>query len=172
MEKRQLNVATYFLLPLIDLTISLIEYINAGFVDLYLGDINRPYIDDKILLMFNSTKLASTDLTKRLHQNINYYNSYSIRINTVWYRIFVFIKPIDHKYEIELLPKTPQLSTYKTKVNIMMFWDMKANSNLHRALFEGCDIKSFYSIIPEEDLIIKDPVLRKIFEDEVAISTK
>lgn len=166
MEKK-LNIATFFLLPLIDSTTSFSDYTKAGFINLYTDDINRPYINDKIFLVFNSAKLRSSNLFSQLKSNSLFYNDYSIRVKGEWCAVLVFIKPINHKYEISVMQKTPQLITYTTKITILNYWQLDINSLMHKALFDGFEIKNFYQHLPEEDLIFKNPADEILFEEEV-----
>ena len=55
MELRNLNDVSTYILPLIDDSITLDDIsINSGFINAYTEDINRPYLEDKVFLLYDS----------------------------------------------------------------------------------------------------------------------
>lgn len=171
MKEKVYNLATYFLLPLIDYSLTLKDYENAGFVNLYTADINRPYLNDnRVFLMFRSCEFYSTTIRQKIVNNANFYNNYTLKINNEWYCVYTFFIPREHSYEISRLEESPEIIKYDTKLRILSFWSFGIDNNMHRALFVGCKpLKIFCQEIPEEDIYFKDPIAKQIFEEEIAL---
>jgi len=158
MINNERNLATKFIVPLMFQKYSrFLNYTNFGFVNLYTADINRPYLDKHVFLVYETTANVGqyNELNETLKAHPNFYSKYGIRLDKKFYEVYAFLYDIgEYKSAIvEILSGTGCLLPYQTKVKILKFWPYKIDSKEHEYLFNEI---SFYKeikedIIPEED---------------------
>lgn len=126
---------------------------EAGFLHLYTSDINRPYMDDCIFLLYDvETKTKEARLREfkfRSLKEISY--SKCIRINNKYYMLYIF--PIINK-DIERFKNGLRHSSKDGFIKILKFWngsDEKITEYLMGTLlsYDHTDIS-----VPEEDYIV------------------
>ena len=158
MISEKYNLSLFLLLPLVtteDKTY--IDYIGDELDSLengYSSDINLPYLDNEVFLLFNPNKMKSIPVRKlefngfRLEKDVringNFYIKYALSIDNAYLNEKELI--MDNKY-FEL--------SNEIKSKIMKFWNANANTKLYDALYvkaiEPIDIKN--EITKEEDYL-------------------
>lgn len=156
------------LLPLVAPHISAKEFVTNGFYNLYIEDVNKPHLCDKLFLVFKSSNIKSYKTIDKLEHDPNYFTTYSTKVKGKWYTVVVLFKPRKVKLEIErLLNCDIAQVAYNTKVSILRYWDVSVDNKLHNALFNNCQLNQTVKAIPEEDIVIADPVLQQLFNEEI-----
>lgn len=158
MISEKYNLSLFLLLPLVTTEEkTYIDYIGDELDSLengYSNDINLPYLDNEVFLLFNPEKMRSIPIRKlefngfRLEKDVringNFYVKYALSIDSAYLNEKELI--MDNKY-FEL--------SNEIKSKIMKFWDANANTRLYNALYvkaiEPIDIKS--EITKEEDYL-------------------
>lgn len=129
------NICTDFLLPMLGIK----NIITSSYIDCYYYDINYPYIEDKIILVYdldikdNEYIRVYTTLTKNayFHSRYTYYDNGNKEK-------FVFIIPPNRKrdYKLILEGRYSQISeTYKQQ--ILSYWNITSNSRLGGILYKN-----------------------------------
>ena len=96
MELRNLNDVSTYILPLIDDSITLDDIsINSGFINAYTEDINRPYLEDKVFLLYDSkvNTAESMNRFRKFRDLDTLYNMKYIQINKHPYTVYCFSNP-------------------------------------------------------------------------------
>lgn len=133
-NKSKYNICTDFLVPmLLEKDILSNSYINC-----YYYDVNYPYIEDKIILVYNSDIKDEhyLNIYNRLTNNSNFYNHYTYFDNGNKEK-FVFTIPPNLKRDYKLIieGKYSQISeTYKQQ--ILSYWKLTSNSRLGGILYK------------------------------------
>lgn len=146
---------TKFILPFILPSNTYINKAQYDFINAYVGDINRPWLEDKVLLVYkysDKALLAKSVLT----QNSYYYDSYWITINNESYEVLVFNIPPIYKNVTSLIKAGYVTSIdVSSKKKITDFW----RRNEYNVYYEVHNIKLqtkmkelTYELIIEEDL--------------------
>lgn len=128
------NICTDFLLPMLGIK----NIITNSYIDCYYYDINYPYVEDKIILVYNSDIEDNeyirvyTTLTKStyFHSRYTYYDNGNKEK-------FVFVIPPNRKrdYKLILEGRYSQISeTYKQQ--ILSYWNITSNSRLGGILYK------------------------------------
>lgn len=147
---------TKLALPLIDdnlLKDDLSE--KAGFVDAFTQDINRPFLNNHLFLMYsyNNTKESVTRYCKFLKLP-TLYKYYHVKIDKIMYIVYCFIKHPERKKDINNILKGSQyFISNSSKFNISSFYteyDITLCLYNQHWNYIGENI----DILPEEDLYI------------------
>lgn len=128
---------------------------NFGFVGLYIGDINRPFLDNHIFLLYEIGEHleGAVDVHRKLKQCKNLYNRYSLKINGKYYYSYCFT--ISNK-EIRQIINKKILFNFndKTHLKIYKFWSFDDDDINYYTLHQN-DLLQYkepnFKIIPEED---------------------
>jgi hypothetical protein len=128
---------------------------EAGFVDGYLYDINRPDLDDNIFLMYktdtNNVKAVRREEKFKNSQYIK--NKRFIKINNVYYIIYCFVILNN---DIRLIKQGLSLSSISSSFNILSFWNGR-DLTVNRAILHVCEPYTIQpDMVPEEDYILDD----------------
>lgn len=139
------------IIPLLDPSITKDDLSEeAGFVDAYLYDINRPSLDDNVFLMYK----AYTDDKKAVAREEKFKESPYVRsktfihINDVCYIIYTF--NILTK-DIRFLKKGLPVSTIKNNSRIISFWEGKDDAVNKAILWTSEPYSVQTQTIPEAD---------------------
>lgn len=157
LTENKTTITTVFLLPFIFRDKTILSKKN-GFINAFIGDINRPYMYDKVCVVF------LTSIPKKvicsLENNKYFYNSYYLAISNVHYKVFTYIIPKeldDVKYCIEhdCFPFR-SFKPFEYRIKILKFWN---NLNMpyikvlldDKEMFEADVGYKLKEIIPEQD---------------------
>lgn len=125
-----------------------------GFVDAYTRDINKPYLDNHIFLMF---KFGTNSHKKwfrhdRMKNDVNRYNTFTYQIKGELYTVYCFC--IDNRLMKSMIKEYPQL-TKSEKIRIGTFWN-GTDENVSNFIFTNVQTKPLkfdYNTIPEQDYV-------------------
>lgn len=137
------------IIPLIDENISLNDVQDDTFVDCYLEDKNRPFLDNHIFLMYKWGDEKSTKVFYKFRDIKSFYGYKITYINGESYIIYAFTSNVNIKH---LCNGNILLGTL-LKLRILRFWqftDKWITFNIMRGTIM-CDPPS--NILPEEDYI-------------------
>ncbi len=136
------------ILPLIDNNISLEDIAeDTGFVGIYMEDINRPYLDDHVFLMYNWNDVMSTKVFYKFKNMSSFYGYRIIYLKGVPYIVYTFTS----NSLINRLKKGVAILRDVNKLRILQFWQFKdAWVALNVARGTVTD-DSPRDILPEED---------------------
>lgn len=81
--------STKLLVPFTEVDVNLLDKDKYNFWNAYSGDINRPWLEDKIFLVYKAAGTLNL-IRKRLYDNPNYHSSYWIMIDGESYDVLVF----------------------------------------------------------------------------------
>lgn len=135
-KKNKYNICTDFLLPM--LFDNKNEICTNSYENCYFYDLNFPYVEDKIILVYNSdiNENNYTKLYKSLIKNKNFHSFYTFYDNANKEK-FVFTIPPNLKRDYNLILKgqySKISETYKQK--ILSFWNVTSNSRLGGILYK------------------------------------
>lgn len=137
------------IIPLIDENISLDDIQDDTFVDCYLEDINRPFLDNHIFLMYKWDDKKSSKVFYKFRDIKSFYGYKIVYINRKSYIIYTFTSNAN----IRRLINGNVLLGDLTKLRILRFWqftDKWVMFNIMRGTVM-CDPPN--NILPEEDYI-------------------
>lgn len=131
---------------------------DAGFVDVFSEDINRPYLDNHIFLMYKfDTKESSWFRNKRFMDSGIVQNSKMMRINNTCYIVYAI--PIINN-QVKRIHKGLNVSTYDDKMKIVKFWNFE-EGDVNTLMFKpGATFNYEHKTIPEEDYAEEHAQLR------------
>ncbi len=150
-----LNDVSIYIVPLMsdkltwqDLTV------ESGFINAYTSDKNRPYLEDKIFLVYDSkvnTKESLERYTKFEHLE-TVYNKRYITINKHPYTVYCFSNPKYNK-DISRLKSIGKLNSIATAKEILYFWNnVPVPELIERLYYPTYRIgESIEAELPEED---------------------
>ena len=151
MELKNYNLTTKLIVPLLDANITLDDVSEAsGFVNAFTDDINKPYYDNHIFLLYKS---VDTSESFKRFQKFNLlstiHNTRYITINKEHYIVYTFVKT---KNNINNILRCGQCFNPKDALEINNFWK-NIDSDMFQRLFTPMyeyskDIKD---TLPEED---------------------
>lgn len=140
------------IIPFLDEELTVYDLYNTpGFEGLYLHDINRPYLDNHVFLLFSFDSLssASIDRWSKLKKMKCVYATRTVKIKGKLYDIFTF--PIMNNQIRNILKGNFVLSD-KDKLRIFKFWNF-TDDDVNKYMLTGSIPISFEEkTIPEEDL--------------------
>lgn len=158
-----------FLLALVDneLTREDISEKN-GFIGLYIGDINRPYLDKHIFLMYSADNVqaGAVDVLKRLQTYKNYYNRYFIKIKGKPYVLYAFIK-MNKDIEKVIQGKILTSLDLDSLKRVFKFWDFEDKDVNDYIFFRNEYVIPTFSEVPEEDY---KPKLKLVYNEKTRSS--
>lgn len=150
--------STKFLLPFILSSKSYISKRDTNFVNAYIGDVNRPWLEDKIFLVYKAP-LTLNSVRKGLEQNKYFYSNYWITINSESYEVYTFNIPFEYKKVINLIKDGYVTSIdVSSKKKILDFWsrnEYSIYSELYKDNLSLLDQQDLYNdLIKEEDIVL------------------
>lgn len=148
-----MNYHLKFILPLLDdeLTIDDLSP-KAGFVDAYTDDINRPYLDNHIFLLYiaNLDSKESYNRTMKFKQLKSIYNILDVRIKGVLCKLYTFCIT---NPAIKYIFKNSFMLSDSDKTKILKFWKSE-DDDINEFFVKNIDtiVHSFNSTsVPEWD---------------------
>lgn len=138
------------IIPLVDEKLSLSDFSEKeGFENVYFEDINRPYLDDHIFLMYNWSDNKSTKVFYKFKKLKSFYGYKIIYIKSIPYIVYTFTS----NSLIKRLIRGTAVLRDVNKMRILQFWQFKdiwITSNVTRGTVI-CDPPQ--DILPEEDYL-------------------
>ena len=122
---------------------------DAGFIDSYFEDINKPYLDNHIFMMYDAN-FNGKDSVNRFYKFKDLDNRYSTRvayINSKPYTVYSFT--IDNT--IRNLRSGNIMLSPAQKARVLKFWDGKDAWIMNNVLLGAIYEHPIASILPEED---------------------
>lgn len=137
MVLKNLNDVSIFIVPLLDDNITLRDLSEeSGFVNAYTSDINRPYLEDKVFLMYNSRTNTKEALERflKFRELDTLYNTRYITIDKVHYIVYCFTSP-KYKKAINSLKESGKTNNVEASNLISQFWNNVPVPDLTNRLF-------------------------------------
>lgn len=138
------------ILPLIDNGISLDDISEKnGFVAMYTEDINRPYLDDHIFLLYNWSNKKSTKVFYNFRDLPSFYGYKIIYLKGVPYIVYTFTS----NSLINRLKRGTAILRDVNKLRVLQFWQFKdawISLNVTRGTVAGDPPQD---VLPEEDYL-------------------
>ena len=149
------TISTTFILPMLFDNKDFL-YNKYGFINVFIEDINKPWLDNHIFILYNSSGIP-TVLEKEFKANKYYYDTKHIVIDNVFYNEYIFTIPPEYKYIIKSFKGTCHNNLItEDKIKILKFWglsDLKHIKNLLEEDISDCSLVERGEIIPEEDYL-------------------
>lgn len=140
------------IIPFLDENLTIHDlYDVPGFVGLYFNDINRPYLDKHVFLLFSFDSLSSESIDRwsKLKKLKCVYSTRTVKIKGKMYDIFTF--PIINQTIRNIINHNYILSD-EQKIRIFKFWEFK-DIDVNNYMLNGQIPFHFEEkTIPEEDL--------------------
>ena len=155
------NYTTEYILPFLfnDKTFFNKEY---GFVNAYVNDINRPYLEDKIIILFRYIAKKYLEIKEAMKLNPYLYDIKEVHIDGELFDEYIFTIPPTHKTTIkEIINGNSYAITYQNKGKILAFWNNVTSDKMLELLksideIDICKTQSLNALkewVPEEDYI-------------------
>lgn len=155
MELKNLNDVSIFIVPLLDDNLTWQDLtVESGFINAFSSDKNRPYLEDKVFLVYDSsvnTKESLFRYTKFEHLD-TIHNKRYITINNKHYTVYCF-NSIKYSKDIKQLKEYGKLNNIATGKEITSFWNNVPVPELVERLYYPTYRmgESMQAEIPEED---------------------
>lgn len=138
---------------------------EAGFVNIFYTDVNRPYLDNNIFLLYLNdvdTKESSDRMSKFITFD-NLYARYFIKIKGVSLTLYVFTI---NNIAIKKLKCNSRMFTKKDILRILSFWNFK-DEDINDFTINQSNVSTFQPFcnksVPEEDYI---PELKPVYNEK------
>lgn len=156
-SKKYLNpvnktITTSFILPFIFEKKDILFH-KYGFVNAFLEDINKPWLDNHIFILFKTCSISSS-IENELKSNKYYYDTKQIVIDNISYDEYIFTIPTEYKKVINSFKTfSYDVLTTEDKIKILKFWDCFDFAHINELLNTNIEYKPLKEkeIIPEED---------------------
>lgn len=155
MELKNLNDVSIYIAPLCDDNLTWQDLtVEAGFINAFTTDKNRPYLEDKVYFVYNSstnTKESLNRFIKFSHLDTLHSTRY-VKINNKHYTIYCFCNP-KYQKDINRLKQVGKTSSINARLKINRFWNNVPVPNLAERLFYSNYRfgESIVATVPEED---------------------
>lgn len=155
MELKNLNDVSIYVVPLLDDNLTWRDLtVESGFVNAYTEDKNRPYLEDKVFLMYDSEVNTKESLERFLKFNKleTIHNTRYITINKHHYTVYCFS---NWKYskDIKNLKEVGKIDKANAANEISCFWKNVPVPELALRLYYPMYRigEPIHAILPEED---------------------
>jgi len=154
--REKLNISLLTLLPLIAKQDEIwtkytgevkMSDIKGNFVNGYYADINKPWLDNHVFLLFETSKNPTFDM-KELEENENFTTKYPLKIRDKFYMVYAFEIPFDNRFDYEeIMTGNYNRMHSDAKAQIIKFWLASPDTQLFKNLY---DTKSTYGKVTDE----------------------
>lgn len=155
MELRALNDVSIYIAPLCDSNLTWRDLtVESGFVNAYTSDKNRPYLEDKVFFVYDSSVNTRESLDRycKFKKLDTIYNTKYITIKNKHYIVYAFSNP-KYRKDINRLKSSGKAFSLDAKLEINRFWANVPVPELGMRLFyphyrygESIEVE-----LPEED---------------------
>lgn len=159
MEWNNYNLTTKLIIPLLDDNITLDDISKeSGFVNAYTDDINKPFYDNHIFLLYKSIDTKeSLNRFQKFNQLDTIHNKRYITIDREHYIVYTFVKT---NKDINNILNCGQCFNPKNSIEINNFWKLMDNDLFQRCFHPRYEYsKEIKNILPEEDYYPYEPQL-------------
>lgn len=155
MELRNLNDVSIYIVPLLDNNLTWVDLtVESGFVNAFTIDKNRPYFEDKVFLVYDSSvnTYESLERFRKFNHLDTIHNTKYITINKRHYTVYCF-NTIEYKKDISNLQINGKTKSVKASLEINRFWNNVPVPDLAQRLFYSSYKfgESITAELPEED---------------------
>lgn len=155
MVLKNLNDVSIYIVPLCDDNITWRDLtVESGFINAFTSDKNRPFLEDKVFLVYDSSvnTVESLETHCKLSRLDSYYNKRYITINKRHCTVYCLSNPKYNK-DIKRLRNNGKPSTLDAMLEINRFWQGIKVPELERRLFYSWYRfgDSIEAELPEED---------------------
>lgn len=152
---KNLNDVSKFIVPLLDDNLTLEDISEeSGFVNAFSTDKNRPYLEDKVFLLYKSTTNTVESLTRfrKFNSLDTIYNTRFITIKGEHYTVYAFNR-VAYRKDIKNLLTGNSLVSLQAKLEISNFWKTLPTDDLNLRLFlpHYRFAENIEATVPEED---------------------
>lgn len=150
-----MSITDKLIIPLLDNTLTFKDVSpEAGFIALYTEDINRPYLDNHVFLLYDldNTSADAYNANKKLQSSKYLYNSYNVRIAGHAFKMYVFA--IISK-AIKNIKRNAFTFSDAEKMRIFAFWNF-TDKDMNAFLLDPLHLLGVMfvrTVVPEEDYI-------------------
>lgn len=150
------TLTTRYILPFIFESSELFQD-KYKFINAYVEDINRPFLDNHILLIFEYDSKINNDLESKITQNDWFCAKYDLFINGIFYIEYVFIIPHQYKKIINAI-KDGYFNSIdeNSKIKIISFWKNQDFSYLKELLNNSMDLTKIKSLIDRNEIVTEE----------------
>ena len=93
-----------------------------SFINAYIQDINRPYLEDKIFIVFEYDPKVYSEVNNEMTSNSYYFTKYDLHMNNKYYIEYVFVIPPKHNITIKsIIDGKFNYISAECKINIISF---------------------------------------------------
>lgn len=125
MVLKNLNDVSIYIVPLCDDNITWRDLtVESGFINAYTTDKNRPFLEDKVFLVYDSSvnTVESLETHCKMCKLDSYYNKRYITINKKHYTVYCLCNP-KYAKDIKRLRNNGKASTLDAMLSINRFWE-------------------------------------------------
>ena len=144
-----------------------------SFINAYIQDINRPYLEDKIFIVFEYDPKVYSEVNNEMTSNSYYFTKYDLRMNNKYYIEYVFVIPPKHNITIKsIIDGKFNYISAECKINIISFWGNTDLSYLKDLLKNPKDLLNIISLEERNEIITEGdyynydyhPLIRKFIQ--------
>lgn len=145
------------IIPLINDDISIEDISESnGFIGIYFEDINKPYLDNHIFLLYNWSNNKSVTVFYKYKKLSSFYGYRIIYLKNIPYIVYIFTSNM----LINRIKKGTGILRDINKVRILQFWQFK-DAWITLNVMRGTIISDpLNSILPEEDFMPDEETIK------------
>lgn len=127
------------------------------FINAYVEDINRPYLDKHIIVLFKYNPKLYDFISKSMRSNPWYTTENDIFIDNEYYLEYVFIEPPENRSIIEVI-KSGSFNSLpeENKIQIISFWKNIDLSYLKDLLHKPNDLTGIRSLKDRNEIVTEE----------------
>lgn len=155
MELKNLNDVSIYIIPLLDDNLTWRDLtVESGFVNAYTSDKNRPYLEDKVFLLYDSSVNTRESLDRfcKFKNLDTVHNTTYITIDNKPYTVYCF-NSIKYRKDINSLKNYGKTFSLDSALEINRFWNNVPVPELSKRLFLPLyrNGEAIEAELPEED---------------------
>lgn len=125
-----------------------------SFVNAYIEDINRPYIENSIFVLFKHNSNVYDKVNNEMESNPYYYGKHDVFINNEYYNEYVFTIPKDKRNTIDCIKEGfSNTLSQENKEHIINFWEDKSLSYLKDLINAPKDITQVRTLKERKEIV-------------------
>lgn len=128
-----------------------------SFINAYIQDINRPYLEDKIFIVFEYDPKVYSEINNEMTSNSYYFTKYDLHMNNKYYIEYVFVIPPKYNITIKnIIDGKFNYISAECKINIISFWGNMDLSYLKDLLKNPKDLLDIISLEERNEIITEE----------------
>lgn len=125
-----------------------------SFINAYIEDINRPYIENSIFVLFKYNSNVYDKINKEMESNPYYYDKHDIFVDNEYYNEFIFVIPRDKRDTIDCIKKGfSNALSQENKEHIINFWKDNSLSYLKDLINAPKDITQIKTLKERNEIV-------------------